>query len=65
MHKLCSHIEISTKMEDYQKNEEEAEEKFSEARQEIEDAQQQVDRLFPSEWYVFNREDNPGYTTFS
>lgn len=58
-------VKLDAAKEDYQKNEEEAEEKFSEARQEIEDAQQQVDRLFPSEWYVFNREDNPGYTTFS
>lgn len=42
-----------------------ADEKFAEAQSKINDAQDKVNRLSSPEWYVFDRDDNPGYSTFS
>ena len=50
---------------EYLKNKAEADKKFAEAEKKIDEAQEQVDKLTPSRWYVFTRDDNPGYSTFS
>ena len=50
---------------EYEKNKNEADKKFADAKKQIDEAQEQVDSLSPSQWYVFNRDDNPGYSTFS
>lgn len=50
---------------EYDDKKAEADEKFADAQKEIDDAQKEVDGLTEPEWYVFTREDNPGYPTFS
>ena len=50
---------------EFEKNKNEADKKFADAKKQIDEAQEQVDSLSPSQWYVFNRDDNPGYSTFS
>ena len=50
---------------EYNKNKSEADKKFADAKKQIDEAQEKVDSLSPSQWYVFNRDDNPGYSTFS
>ncbi len=42
-----------------------ADEKFAEAEEEIADAQKKLDKLSAPKWYVFNRDNNPGYSGFS
>lgn len=49
----------------YDDGKKEADEKFAEAEEKINDAQKEVDELESPEWYVFTRDDNPGYSTFS
>ena len=39
--------------------------KFKEAEQKIADAQEEIDAIADPEWYVFDRSDNPGYSTFA
>lgn len=43
---------------------EEAETKLKEAKQELDDAQEKLDSFADMKWYVFTRDDNPGYATF-
>lgn len=50
---------------EYDENRTEAEEKFADAKAELDQAQEEVDGLTSPEWYVFTRDDNPGYSTFS
>lgn len=50
---------------EYNKNKSEADDKFAEAESEIEDAQSKIDELSSPKWYVFTRDDNPGFATFS
>lgn len=42
-----------------------ADEKFADAEAEINKAEKEVKKLSKPEWYVFTRDDNPGYPTFS
>ncbi len=51
--------------EEYDKQKAETDEEFAEALREIEDAQAELDDLSEPEWYVFTRDDNPGFSTFS
>lgn len=50
---------------EYDKEKSKADEKFAEAEEEINDAQKELDKLSAPEWYVFTRDDNPGYASFS
>lgn len=50
---------------EYNKNKSEADDKFAEAEAEIEDAQSKIDESSSPKWYVFTRDDNPGFATFS
>lgn len=50
---------------EYNEKKSEADEKFAEAEDKIEDAQSKIDELSSPEWYVFTRDDNPGFATFS
>lgn len=50
---------------EYDKEKSKADEKFAEGEEEINDAQKELDKLSAPEWYVFTRDDNPGYSSFS
>jgi putative ABC transport system permease protein len=43
----------------------EAEQKISDAQAEIDDQRRQVDDLAAPEWYIFDRDDNPGYSEYA
>lgn len=49
---------------EYNAKKAEADEKLADARAEIEDGQKQLDELEPPDWYIFDRESNPGYSGF-
>lgn len=42
----------------------EAEEKISDAKKELADAEQEIADLEKPEWYIFTRDDNPGYSEY-
>lgn len=42
----------------------EAEEKIADAKEEIADAEKELSELEKPKWYVFNRNDNPGYSEY-
>lgn len=42
----------------------EGEQQLADAQTKIDDAQKQLDDLTLGKWYVFNRNDNPGYTSY-
>lgn len=42
----------------------EADEEFAKAQQELDDAQLELDDVPQAQWYVFDRNDNPGYSSF-
>ncbi len=42
----------------------EADEKFAEAEEEIDKNEKEIEELSEIEWYVFTRDDNPGYTEY-
>lgn len=50
---------------EYENKKAEADEKFRDAEKKLDDAQQEIDDLPEPEWYVFTRDDNEGYSTFS
>jgi putative ABC transport system permease protein len=50
---------------EYDSKKSEADEKFADARKEIQTAQQELDDIDEPVWYVFTRDDNAGYSTFS
>ena len=50
---------------EYDDKKSETDEKFAQAQKEIDDAQSESDKLSEPKWYVFTRDDNPGYSTFS
>ena len=43
---------------------EKAEKEFEEAEQKLIDAQKELDEIPVPEWYIFDRDDNPGYSGF-
>lgn len=51
--------------DEYDKEKSKADEKFAEAEEEINNAQEKLDKISSPEWYVFTRDDNPGYSSFS
>lgn len=51
--------------EEYEKQRKEADEKFAEAKDEIDESEKKLDDVAEPEWYVFTRDDNVGYSTFS
>lgn len=57
--------QLDDAQEEYDKEKSKADEKFAEAEEEINDAQKELDKLSTPEWYVFTRDDNPGYSSFS
>lgn len=50
---------------EYENKKADADEEFRKAKQKLDDAQQELDDLTEPEWYVFTRDDNEGYSTFS
>lgn len=48
----------------YEKAKQEAESKLADARQQLLDAEKEVAKLKKPVWYVFTREDNPGFSTY-
>lgn len=57
--------ELEKGKKEYTKNKTESDKKFADAAKKIADAEKKVKELKPSTWYVFTREDNPGYSTFT
>ena len=51
-------------LEDYEEGKLEAEEEIADAREKLEDAKEELEDLKKPVWYVFTREDNPGFSTF-
>ena len=56
---------LDTAQKEYSDKKSEAEQKFEDAQAEIDEAEEKVSSIESSQWYVFTREDNPGYSTFS
>ena len=50
---------------EYKKQKKEADKKFADAEKKLSDAREKIDSLPSSTWYVFTRDDNPGYATFT
>ncbi len=51
-------------LEEYEDGKKEAEEKIADAKQKIADAEEEIADIKKPVWYVFTRDDNPGYSTF-
>ena len=49
---------------EYDDSKKKAEKEFAKAQTELEDAQKKLDEVTYPEWFVFDREDNPGYSGF-
>lgn len=58
-------IKLDDARAEYDDKKAEADKKFADAEKELEDAQKEVDGLSSPEWYVFDRDDNPGFATFA
>ena len=56
---------LDSAREEYNIKKDEAKQKFKEAKASIDEAQEQVDKLSPSTWYAFTRDDNPGYSSYT
>ncbi|MGI6269520.1 MAG: FtsX-like permease family protein [Candidatus Howiella sp.] len=56
--------EYASSLAEYNQSEPEALQKLADARQEISDAKAEVAVLSPPEWYVFTRDDTPGYAEY-
>lgn len=50
---------------EYNESKSEADDKFKEAEQKIADAEDEISKIAEPKWYVFDRTDNPGYSTFA
>ena len=59
--------ELKSAREEFNKAKAEADEKISEGKKELEDAEKALEAVEgkTAEWYVFDRSDNPGYSTYS
>lgn len=51
--------------QEYESEKAKAEDEFAKAEAEIKDAQKELDNLSKPRWYVFTRDDNPGYSSFA
>ncbi len=56
---------LSDAKNEYESEKSKADDEFQKAEAEITDAQEELDNLYEPEWYVFTRDDNPGYSSFS
>ena len=56
--------EYASALDEYNQNEPEALASLSDAREELAKARSDIDALSPPEWYVFTREDSPGYAEY-
>ena len=56
--------EIEKGKADYKKAKNETEDKLKEGQEKIDDAQKKINEVEDPKWYVFTRDDNPGYSTF-
>lgn len=61
-------VEGLSKLQDgkrqYEDGKKEADEKLSEAKEKLDDAEEELNKVKDPKWYIFNRDDNPGYSTF-
>ncbi len=57
--------ELDDAQSEYDEKKAEADKKLADAEKEIEDAQEEIDNLNNPEWYVFDRNDNPGYSAYT
>ena len=55
---------LSNGKAEYEDGVKKAEKEFTEAGKELRDAQNKLDEVPRPEWYVFDRDDNPGYSGF-
>ncbi len=51
-------------LKDYEEGKTEAEEEIADAKEKLSDAEKELDDLKKPVWYVFTRNDNPGYSTY-
>lgn len=56
--------DYAASLAEYSQNEPEARARLDDARREIADAKEEVAALSPPEWYIFTREDTPGYAEY-
>lgn len=63
--KTDGHQKLDDAQKEYDKEKSKADKKFAEAEEEINNAQEKLDKISSPEWYVFTRDDNPGYSSFS
>lgn len=49
---------------EYEKSSKEADDELNDAREKIKDAERDLKNLSQPEWYVFDRNNNPGYSTY-
>jgi putative ABC transport system permease protein len=56
---------INDGKKEYEKSKAKAEKKLAKAEKKLNKAQKKIDDIASPKWYVFDREDNPGYSTFS
>ncbi len=63
--KTAGEKRLKTALANYKKQKTNADKKFAQARQKIKEAQRELDSINQPQWYIFNRDDNPGYSTFS
>ena len=63
--KISGRQKLDDGWKEYNDSKAEADDKFKEAEQKIADAQEEIDAIADPEWYVFDRSDNPGYSTFA
>lgn len=62
--KIDGLAELNKAKKDYNEGKEKAEKELKEAKDKLDDAQEKLDAVKDPKWYVFNRDDNPGYSTF-
>ncbi len=62
--KVSGQKKLDESKAELEKQKAEADKKFAQAKQDIDDAQEKVNNLSEPEWYVFDRDDNPGYSSF-
>lgn len=56
---------LSDAQTEYDDGVKKADEEFKKAEDKIKDAEEEINSLTEPKWYVFDRSDNPGYSTFS
>ena len=62
--KASGQLQINSGWEQYRSALQTAEEKLKTAREQLESAQRELDSVTEPQWYVFTRDDNPGYSGF-